>query len=258
MQRRALIVAAVLLLGCDGDPDVPIDPQLGPKPTCELPPRTCRGSQAHCRALVRFAPTRGVGYVDMRLADERTPSSSSSYLRRDLMMLVKYAAARVECEAAAWPGVTGPLALGDMSQRDGAIPGTWADRPRHLPGTHEDGDSIDLAYYQLAPDHVQRAICPHHLGAVDQFHCVAPPTTLDAQRTALFIGALFEEPFVRVVGVDGLAAPPIVAALAQLCRARWITAAACRAVRLASEREDTGRGWYHMHHHHLHVGTYAP
>jgi hypothetical protein len=237
------------------------DPGLGRKPRCWLPPRGCAGSRRACRGLVEFAPRRGRGYDVTTLPGEENARRSSSWVRRDLMMLVKYAAAKVECEAAGWPGAPGPLELGDMSQRSGQTPGSWDFAPRHPPRTHEQGTDIDVAYYQAgtAGNRI-RAICPHRLAGYERLHCIGPPTTLDAMRTALFIGALLEEPIVRAVGVDGQAGPRIEAALRRLCGARWIRAIACRRIDavLVYETADTGLGWYFAHHHHVHVGTYLP
>jgi hypothetical protein len=217
----------------------------------DLPPRDCG---AACDELVWFTPAAGPGYQDVPLDDEVDARDSTSYLRRDLMMAVKYATAKVACVAAAWPGSQAPLALGDMSDRDGAVPGTARGRPRHPRGTHGDGRDIDLAYYQAGtPDNHLRAICRHTIDGVDQRHCVGAPTHLDAARTALLIGALFESPYVRIVGMDGAAEPPIRAELRRLCAARVIDAAACARVRLGFETADTGRGWFHAHHNHLHV-----
>jgi hypothetical protein len=210
-----------------------------------LPPRDCADAPARCAELVRFAPARGLGYQDDALAAEQTDETSTSYLRRDLMMLVKYATAKVACTTGA-----ARLGLGDMSDRRGDAPGA----PRHPWGSHVGGADIDLAYYQIGtPDLRLRAICPHVVDGVDQRHCAAPPALLDARRTALLIGFLFESPHVRVVGVDGAAGPPIEAALRRACAARALAADACARVRLGFEPIDTHRGWYLAHHNHLHV-----
>ncbi len=223
-------------------------------PPCELPPRDCDGPA--CAALGPFAPAAGPGYEDVPLEDESSPARSTSYLRRDLMMLVQYATAKVACVASGWPGRGGPLALGDMSDRAGRIPGAARGALRHPPGTHERGLDIDLAYYQRGtPDHNLRAICPHTRAGIDQHHCVGAPTTLDAPRTALLIGTLFESPRVRVVGVDGQAEPAIAAALGVLCLRGDVPAEACARVTLGFETHDGGRGWFYAHHNHLHVSV---
>ncbi len=256
MRRRVAIGLTVGLVACGGGDDharaTPPEP-VPDRPGCALPPRDCVGPA--CATLEPFLPAAGPGYEDVPLADERARATSTTYVRRDLMMLVKYATAVVACVGRAWPGLgDAPLALGDGSERAGTIPGTRQGRPRHPPGTHVAGRDLDLAYYQRdQPDHHLRSICPHVEAGVDQRRCVGPPTTLDAERTALLIGTLFESPLVRVIGVDAGAVPALEAALAAHCRAGRVTAAAYARVALGFEATDQGRGWYHAHHHHLHV-----
>lgn len=233
------VVVAAVVAGCAARDRAPPD-------CAHLPPRDC---VVGCAELVRFTPARGIGWFDDALAGERSDEASTSYVRRDLMMLVQHATAAIACTTGARP-----LGLGDMSDRDGDTPGAAAGRPRHPWATHLHGASIDLAYYQLGtPDNRVRAICPHVIGGVDQRHCTGPPTTLDARRTALLVGALFESPRVRVIGVDGTVGPIVEAQIRALCADHAIRADACARVRLAYEPTDTGRGWFFAHHNHLHV-----
>jgi hypothetical protein len=198
---------------------------------------------------VWFAPSRGPGYEDVPLDDEVALPDSTSYLRRDLMMAIKYATAKVACETGGHP-----LALGDMSDRDGEIPGTARGTPRHPRGTHVGGRDIDVAYYQRGtPNNHLRPICAHDTDGVEQWHCTAAPTRLDARRTALFIGFLFESPRVRIVGIDGAAAAPIQRELQRGCADHTLEPDACARVRLGYETSDTGRLWYFSHHNHMHV-----
>jgi hypothetical protein len=218
-----------------------------------LPQRSCI---ARCAERVEM-PMSGSGYVNIRRDGEDSVETSASYLRRDLTMLVQYAAAKVACKAADWhTGNGGPIALGDMSQRDGSIPGTVWREPRHPPNTHLDGLSIDIAYFQTGTvDNHLRPICRHRSAAgVEEYRCVEPPTGLDAWRTALFIGAFLEEPRIRAIGVDGRAARPILAAFRELCATGWIEKAACHLRnRIRFETRDTGQLWFYGHHNHLHV-----
>jgi hypothetical protein len=141
-----------------------------------------------------------------------------------------------------------------MSQSDGAIPGTWAGEPRHPPVTHTDGFDLDLAYYQRRRErNAMNPVCAHIRDGVDHWHCVGPPRWLDARRTALFIGTLFEAPGVRVVGVDGRVGPIVQAELDALCEAGRLSKAACGRIRLAYEPINVGRGWFLFHHSHFHV-----
>ena len=232
----------------------------GPGRTCVLPPRTCT---ERCDELVEM-PLVGIGYFDAREREELIEATSTSFLRRDLKMVIEYAAAKVLCKSSTWnTGIGGPIALGDMSQQDGATPGTLWGQARHPRNTHVDGLALDIAYFQRdTPNNRQRAICPHTArkgtGAsagvmIERWHCIAPPDRLDAWRTALFIGAILEEPRIRVIGVDGRAAAPIIAAFDELCRTRWIDAFACRREKIRFETRNKGHGWFFGHHDHLHV-----
>ena len=219
---------------------------------CELPPRDCTGD--HCGDLVRFWPEIGPGYQDDFVTGENSVVTSTSYLRRDLMMLVKYAAARVACDAADWKSGNGaPIGLGDASDVDGNTPGTLYGRPRHPRTTHERGYDIDIAYYQRgATDNRIRPVCPTGDG-MDAFRCVKPPDTLDAKRTALFIGTLFESDRVRIIGVDGNVAKPVRQQIRRLCADGILSKHACERIKLGYETEPTGRSWYYSHHNHMHV-----
>ncbi|PKN43986.1 MAG: hypothetical protein CVU63_11570 [Deltaproteobacteria bacterium HGW-Deltaproteobacteria-20] len=240
---------------CEAEPvDPGPGPGAGPGPTCSnLPPLQCTGT--NCSQLVPFDPDNGVGYVDYPVNGETWSNQYRSYIRRDLMMLIKYATAKVACKAQAWtPGNNEPLALIDMSEADGSIPGTSIGEPGHPDGTHTNGLDIDVAYYQTLSDNLPRVICEHTINGEDQYHCVSEPTTLDTWRSAAFLGFLFEHPSVRVVGADGKAGPPISAALTKLCQDGWLTTAACNSTnKLTYEVTNGGAGWYYFHHHHMHV-----
>lgn len=231
-------------------------PGAGPGPTCPgLPARDCTGSAGECGELVTFQPRTTSYYDDYPINGETAGNQYRSYLRRDLEMLIAYATARVECKAAGWDsGIGGALGLGDMSEANGAIPGTSVNAPGHPPNTHTNGYDIDLAYYQTGtPDNRLRPICAHTENGSDAYHCTAQPHLLDLWRTALFIGTLFESPRVRVVGVDGKAGPAISAAIDELCQNGWLSAEACGNVALGYEETNMGYGWFHHHHHHAHV-----
>ncbi len=218
---------------------------------CELPPRDCVGDD--CGDLVQMLPAVGPGYVDDFEIYEDSSVWSTSYLRRELMMLVKYAAARVACDAAEWrTGNGAPIGLGDGSDVDGNTPGTAYGKPRHPRTTHEHGYDIDIAYYQRAKDNRIQPVCPTGDG-VDAYRCVKPPDTLDAKRTALFIGTLFESDRVRIVGVDGKVAKPVLDQIRRLCASGMLSADACARIKLGYETELTGKHWYYGHHNHLHV-----
>ncbi len=236
-------------------------PGVGPGPTCtSLPALECTGGATYCAELVPFEPVQGPGYDNYPINGETSTNQYRSYLRRDTMMLIQYATAKVACKTAGWTsGDNWPLGLGDMSESDGSIPGTSVGSPGHPSGTHTNGFDIDLAYYQTGQsDNHLRPICDHYENGQDVYHCTSAPTSLDAWRSALFIGYLAEHPSLRVIGVDGQAGGPITAALNQLCTDGWIDAAACQNVSLAYEVTNQGYGWFQFHHHHMHVSMSQP
>ena len=73
--------------------------------------------------MVLFEPSEGVGYVDYPSYPETAEDQLYSYIRRDLMRVVKYATAKVACKTAGWDyGNIAPLGLGDMSELGGRRP----------------------------------------------------------------------------------------------------------------------------------------
>jgi hypothetical protein len=229
-------------------------PGPGPGPACTaLPTRDCTGST--CGQLVSFSPRTNTAWDDYPINGETVANQYRSYLRKDLMMLVSYATSFTACKTAAWTGGNGgKLGLGDMSEANGAIPGTSIGSPGHPAGTHVNGYDIDLGYYQTGTaDNRLRPICNHMSGTQDAQHCVAAPDKLDVWRHALFLGSVFESTRTRVIGVDGQAGPLLLSAMDQLCTDGWLTAAACNNAVLAYEVTDGGQGWYAFHHHHSHI-----
>jgi hypothetical protein len=234
-------------------PEVGAGPGPGPGPACtSLPARDCTTG---CGTLTTFSPRTTAHYDDYPINGETAANQYRSYLRRDLMMLVNYATAKTHCKSAGWTvGNGGALGLGDMSEANGAIPGTSINSPGHPSGTHTNGYDIDLAYYQLGtPDNKLRAICPHTNGSQEAYHCTADPTYLDVWRHALFLGHVFESTRTRVIGVDGKAGPQLISALDYLCDNNWLSATACGNITLAYETTNNGQGWYLHHHHHAHI-----
>ena len=240
-------------------------PGPGPGPTCsDLPPLECDGSTTFCGELIQFDPTNNpddddydpmLGYIDYPENGESWSNQYRSWLRRDTIMMIQYAAAVVACKTVDWETGNGmPLGLIDMSEENGAIPGTSIGSPGHPGGTHVNGHDIDLAYFQTGSrDNQARPVCEHSTGGRDAYHCTAPPHLLDPWRNALFIAALAEHPRLRVIGMDGQVGPLVEAALATLCEDGWVEGSACRSTPLAYEVTDSGRGWYLFHHHHMHV-----
>ena len=207
--------------------------------------------------LVAFEPRLGAGYDDYPINGETVDDQYRSFLRNSGVLMISYAAARVASEAADWSSGNGaPLGLGDMSESNGAIPGTSDGSPGHPMGTHTDGVDIDVAYYQQnGTDNQLRPVCPHRIASVDQGRCIGAPDNLDAPRTALFIAALASTGAVRVIGVDGEIGPLILAALTDLCTGG--VSDACGPMPLTFETTNQGLGWFFFHHFKMHISFKA-
>ncbi|MED5465436.1 MAG: hypothetical protein VX699_12360, partial [Myxococcota bacterium] len=260
----------------ESSPDLPRGPvpdcaQAGPDwNSCAL-----EGQSNRCDELIFMEPRLGDGYWDYPINGETTSNQYRSWLRRDLALLVQYAAGKTNCLSQGWSfGNRAPLGLGDMSEADGSIPGTSDNDPGHPEGSHTNGFDIDVAYFQTGtPDNELRSVCAHtrcdgpvdsetgdcYGPITDEYHCVEPPDMLDVWRTALYLGLLHESPSLRVIGVDGKVGPLVEAAFEQLCGAGWLTGVVCEGnSRLAYEVEDTGMGWFYFHHHHFHISLEEP
>ena len=162
-----------------------------------------------------------------------------SSLRREVQYLVRWAARKT---AAAFDD-THPLALMDMSERDGSIPGAIVNDLRHPEGTHVNGNDLDIAYYQLNGDNAGRAVCNN-----DGWFCTSDPHLLDAERSAYFMAMLMRSDHVRVVGVDTLIAPQLEDAADDLWALELLDSDDISNLRRFMAY---GEGWP-FHHHHLH------
>jgi hypothetical protein len=241
-----------------GERDADAAPDAQP-PCLNLPPRDCAG--AACADLVPFQPVTGPGYDNYAVNGETDANQYRSFARVDAVMLIKWSTAFTACNSLAWTeGNGGRLGLGDMSEANGAIPGTAEGSPGHPAGSHVDGYDIDTAYYQTGTaDNRLRPVCPHEVDGADQHRCVGAPTTLDVKRTALFLGALLTSSRVRVIGVDGKIGPLVKPEIQNLCDGGVVPAESCtRLSRIAYEETDTGLGWYRFQHHHMHVSLSRP
>ena len=232
-------------------------------PVCEgLPPMLCEGTDEYCGELVPFEPVLGPGYDNYPVNDETEKDQYRSFLRRDLMLLIKYATARVDCAAEGWDSGHGePLGLGDMSEADGSIPGTSVGAPGHPPGQHEDGLDIDTAYYQTdTPDNHLRSICNTTDFGTNQYHCVDPPHLLDVERTALFLGYLAGHPRLRQVVVDGQAGLVIEPAVDDLCTQGYLQPDECTRLEsvLTYEVANTASEYFYFFYHHIHISLLPP
>jgi len=217
-----------------------------------IPDWQCTGS--NCNQITSFDPRVGDHYDDYEINGEGS-SQYRSFIREDVLRLVKYSSAWVRCMSAPWTFSNGrELGLGDMSEANGAIPGASQGSPGHPEGTHVNGHDMDLGYYQLGTtDNYLRPICEHVSGGQDQYHCVSEPTSLDVWRTALVLAKMHDNPNLRVIGVDGKAGLLVTSAITQMCNEGWISGNACNNLKLAYEVTDEGRGWFRFHHHHFHI-----
>lgn len=248
-------------------------PDLGAVLICnDLPPRDCGEDDTVCSELVKFDPAMGPGYIDYPVNRETWDDQYRSYLRRDLQLLIQYASARVACETDGWDYWPFMVAgLGDMSEADGSTPGTSTGHPDHPLGTHEDGNDIDVAYFQKDSQkalikledrqteleaNLLGSMCKHTRFGMDVYHCTDSPRLLDPWRTALFIAYVAESPYTRVIGVDGQIGPILDDALDQLVQSEWIDADLREQIPLAYEATNEGMGWFRHHHHHLHISMY--
>ena len=254
--------------------DLTTMPELGITPSCpQLPPLECTGSPAYCTELVPFEPVEGSGYFNSPLNGETWDDQYRSYLRRDLAMIIQRASARVACETKNWDyREMEPLGLGDMSEANGAIPGTSTGRPSHPPLTHTDGNDIDIAYFQsdipdLLPSQKSgesgvegnrlRPVCKHTVFGAAVNHCTQAPRLLDPWRTGLMMAHISEHPQIRVIGVDGQVGLILETALDQLAQAGWIDPGLRPQINLVYEETNEGKGWFRHHHHHLHISMHG-
>jgi hypothetical protein len=113
----------------------------GPIPDCSgVADWMCEGGESECGGVHQFLPYEGPGYWNYPLNGETCSNQYRSFCRNDLMQLVKYAAAQVECLTRGWNFGNGePIGLGDMSEENGDIPGTSIGSPGRPSGTHVDG-----------------------------------------------------------------------------------------------------------------------
>ncbi|MCO4795262.1 MAG: hypothetical protein KC493_16205 [Bacteriovoracaceae bacterium] len=206
--------------------------------------KTCEKSYytGDCNRIMKM-PRRGEGYIS-------THYERKSYLKKYVMQEIQQAAHFTKCSKGG-DSALGPLGLGDMGSASGH------DIDGHPPGTHSDGKSIDIAYFQKrgSNNHL-RPVCPHRINGREAYHCVGEADNIDYERTALFMAKLLESPKLRIIGVDGKIEDKLVREIKRLCRPGLSLhgSKACgRTNLITSEKENTGRGWYHHHHHHFHA-----
>jgi len=187
-------------------------------------------------------PYVGAGYTFDSYANYR-------WLRRELIMLVRYAIHETQKR---FEG-TGPIGLIDMADIDGITPGFDVGDPRHPESTHDQGGNLDIAYYQTDGDSSADAVCGPNNTAHNGYFCTSTTNhIMDVPRTAYFMAMLNRHTRMRVIGVDKLLAPLIIAELSRQQEAGWISST----LRTTTvNRMAYGDGWP-FHHHHMHVSMW--
>ncbi len=182
-----------------------------------------------------------------------------SYLRRDLTMLVQYAACEVLLR---YPG-TQPIGLADLSQSNGLTPGVDSGSPRHPESTHR-GDDLDIAYYQTDGSNNPQIICGdgsdnNNNGVAgvhnDGYFCTTEENIIDWERQAYWFAKLASTPLVRVFGIDETLADDFERELSALRADGAITADELRRARILGYGADGG---WPFHHHHTHNSYSRP
>jgi hypothetical protein len=182
-----------------------------------------------------------------------------TYLRRDLIRVLQYAACRV---AQRFPG-TNPIGISDLSQSDGRTPGLDVGDARHPTTTHR-GNDLDLAYYQTDGLNDTQIVCGDgsdrngngRPGTYnDGYFCTTERNIVDWPRQAFFFAVLAVTPLVRVFGVDTTFVDDFRDHLGALRDAGEIDEATHdRATNLGY---GSSGGWQ-FHHHHSHMSYTRP
>jgi hypothetical protein len=212
----------------------------------------CTGS--NCQDIIAMPGSRNPTSAEARADGYYVAHEARySYLRRDLTMLIQWAACEVR---AANPGVA-PLGLGDLSQADGFTPGVDDGRPRHMESTHR-GNDMDIAYYQTDGANNLQIICgdgsdTNGNGPGGRYNdgefCTTNTNIVDFSQTALFMALMAVNPDFRVVGVDETLPARLVGEFNELRSAGTITSAQRDRLRNLGYGAD---GYWQFHHHHLH------
>lgn len=182
-----------------------------------------------------------------------------SFLRRDLTMLLRYAACEV---AVRFPGGR-PIGLSDLSQADGRTPGTDAGAPRHPTTTHT-GSDMDLAYYQTDGANEPQIICGDGTdrngnGSPGRYNdgsfCTTETNIIDWPREAYWFAKLSVTPLVRVFGIDQTLFDDFTRELGALHTSGVMSDA--EFARASILGYGAAGGWQY-HHHHSHMSYSYP
>jgi hypothetical protein len=178
--------------------------------------------------------------------------SNYRFARRELVMLVRHALVET---SKAFPG-TLPLGLIDVCQMNGITPGYDVGDPRHPESTHDQGGNIDIAYFQTDGNNSAEIICNDGAKHADGFctPAAAEKHIVDLPRQAFFMAKLYGSSRTRVIGVDQVIAPLILAAAEKLAALPEGDPKRISSAELAgfNGKMASGSGWP-FHHHHIHL-----
>jgi hypothetical protein len=188
---------------------------------------------------------------DSFLGDDFVLQITSNYrfLRREALMLLRYALAEVNL---LYPG--NDLGVWDLTDMNAVTPGFDVCDPRHDPTTHDQGGfGMDVAYYQEGETHSYVGnICGPGETNHDGYWCTSAAETghlVDLERQAYFQVALARHPRLRVAGYDRVIGPLVQAEINRLQGDGIVTAAEASA---AISTMTWGDGWP-FHYHHVHI-----
>lgn len=182
-----------------------------------------------------------------------------SYLRKDLTMLLAYAACEMQRR---FPGTT-PVALGDLSQADGRTPGTDVGSLRHGSTTHT-GNDMDIAYFQTDGANNYQIVCgdgsdENGNGEMGRYNdgsfCTTDMNIVDWEREGYWFAKLAESPLTRVFGLDQTFPDDILAQAQRLLMRGEISNEVYD--RMTTLGYGAAGGWQ-FHHHHSHMSYLRP
>ena len=173
--------------------------------------------------------------------------SNYRFARREVIMAFRHALSLTQQQ---FPGTT-PVDIGDLSQINGETPGVDTGILRHPANCHDEGASIDIAYFQSDGANDFCVVCGDGSTIVDDYCTEQAAQThfVDLPRQAFFMAKLFANPRVRVIGVDEILAPLLLDAAGELYDAGVISEEEMEAF---FTRMRYGENWPN-HHHHIHV-----
>jgi hypothetical protein len=245
--------------GIEAEPDLLLLPEQHLKP--DLPPIHC--PDWHCTGLECATLIQMPGPIEISEAGDAgyfiwggLASFYRRWVRRDVGMLISYAACEVHRQ---FPDAA-PLGLGDMSEENGAIPGTSKGKPAHPEGTHTDGYDMDTAYYQTDGTNELQSVCgdgsdTNNNNTPGKYNdgrfCTTAVNIVNWPQQVYFFAKLFESDQTRGVGIDQMLVSDLGAELKRQHEVGLITDKIYDDCNHKIAWGAAG-GWeYHFHHAHL-------